>query len=221
MRRAILLPLLITIAVVGVASGLGIWVFSNYTFYSTNDAIVESKVTSIDAPQVASVTSISVKKDDPVTAGQEVAQIQMQGGGAGQALMLKTPVSGTVLMTASQGSLVTAGYPIVLVTQTADASVGEASIVAFVEEGIVERLRLGQEADVRVDAYQGTLYRGRVSQILRQTAAQFQETPTADYASGNFTKVTQRVPVLIALDPGLVSNQLLQGLSAEVTIHLL
>ena len=72
-----------------------------------------------------------------------------------------------------------------------------------------------------MDAYGGNIYRGQVNQILRETASQFQQVQTADYASGNFTKVTQRVPVLIKLDPGLVNNQLVPGLSAEVTIHLL
>jgi multidrug resistance efflux pump len=72
-----------------------------------------------------------------------------------------------------------------------------------------------------VDAYHGTIFRGKVNQIVRQAASTFADTPSADYASGNFVKVGQRVPVLINLDSSLLGNQLLRGTSAEVTIHLL
>jgi multidrug resistance efflux pump len=80
-------------------------------------------------------------------------------------------------------------------------------------------MRIGQRADISIDAYGGTPYLGHVQQIVREAASQFSQVPSQDNASGNFTKVSQRVPVLIALDPGTTGNDLLPGLSAEVTIH--
>ena len=62
-------------------------------------------------------------------------------------------------------------------------------------------------------------FSGHVSQIVGAAAEQFSLLPTEDNASGNFTKVSQRIPVNIELDgnPGFM---LLPGMSAEATIHL-
>src|SRR6266704_3663571 len=65
----------------------------------------------------------------------------------------------------------------------------------------------------------GTSFSGHVQQIVQATAGQFSLLPTQDNASGNFTKVGQRVPVLITLD-GTGWKDLIPGMSAEVTIHL-
>jgi len=222
MRRAILVPLLIAIAVVGVVGGIGVWMADGFFFYRTNAAVVESKVTSIDATQVATVSSLTVKKGDTVTAGQQIGELTFVGGASGQKESLTSPVNGSVLLTVAQGSLVSQDYPIVLITQSADAAVGEATVLAFVDESVLNRLRIGQQVDVTVDAYGGIIYRGKLQQIIRQAANQFTSSQSADdFANGNYTKVSQRVPVLVSLDNGTLGNQLLQGLSAAVTVHLL
>ena len=221
MKRTILLPLLMTMAVVGVVGGIGLWMFTGYVYYRTNDAVVESRVYSVDAPQTATLTNVLVKKGDTVSAGQQVATINVQGSEPGQVQELTSPVNGSVLLTTERGSILTTGYPVVLITRSGDAAVGEASVFAFVDESEVDRITVGQQADVTVDAYHGTIFRGKVQQIVRQAASTFANTPSADFASGNFVKVSQRVPVLINLDSGLLGNQLLRGTSAEVTIHLL
>lgn len=208
-----------TMAVVGIVGGIGLWMFTGFVYYRTNDAVLESRVYSVDSPQTATLTSLSVKKGDTVSAGQTVATITI--GGGDQTKDLTSPVNGSVLLTTEKGSLLTSGYPVVLVTRSGDAAVGEASVFAFVEEAAVDRINIGQQADVTVDAYHGTIFRGKVQQIVRQAASTFADKPSADYASGNFVKVSQRVPVLINLDSGLLGNQLLRGTSAEVTIHLL
>ena len=221
MRRTILLPLLMTMAVVGVVGGIGLWMFTGFVYYRTNDAVVESRVYSVDSPQTATLADVSVKKGDTVAAGQKVATISVQGNSPGEVQELTSPVNGSVLLTTEKGSILTSGYPIVLIARAGDAAAGEASVFAFVEENTVDRITVGQQADVTVDAYRGTIFRGKVQQIVRQAASTFADTPSADYASGNFVKVSQRVPVLINLDSGLRGNQLLRGTSAEVTFHLL
>jgi multidrug resistance efflux pump len=221
MRRTILLPLLMTMAVVGVVGGLGLWMFTGFVYYRTNDAVVESRVYSVDSPQTATLTNVAVKKGDTVSAGQQVATITVLGSDSTQTEQLTSPVNGSVLLTTEKGSILTSGYPVVLISRSGDTAVGEASVFAFVEEAEIDRITIGQQADVRVDAYHGAIFRGKVNQIVRQAASTFADTPSADYASGNFVKVGQRVPVLINLDSSLLGNQLLRGTSAEVTIHLL
>jgi multidrug resistance efflux pump len=221
MKRTILLPLLMTMAVVGVVGGIGLWAFMGYVYYRTNDAVVESRVYSVDSPQTATLTNVSVKKGDTVAAGEKVATILVQGSDSAQSQDLTSPVNGSVLLTTERGSILTSGYPVVLISRSGDTAVGEASVFAFVDEAEIDRITIGQQADVTVDAYHGTIFRGKVNQIVRQAASTFADTPSADYASGNFVKVSQRVPVLINLDSSLLGNQLLRGTSAEVTIHLL
>jgi multidrug resistance efflux pump len=222
MGRTIFLPLLLIIAVLGIVGGIGIWIFSSYYFYQTNDALVEGKVVSVDASQPGTLTNLAVKAGDTVTAGQYLGTIT-PAGNSWTTMNITSPVNGTILETAAQGQILTSGFPIAFVRVPGVANVGVATVVAFVDESTIDKVRLGQQVDISIDAFGGTSYSGHVEQIVQEAAsqlAQFAQIPSQDNASGNFTKVSQRVPVLITLDSGLTSDNLLPGLSAEVTIHL-
>jgi len=93
------------------------------------------------------------------------------------------------------------------------------NVVAYVDEGAINNISTGQSVDITVDAYSGTTLSGHVQQIVQAAASEFSLLPTQDYASGNFTKVSQRIPVIITLD-GTGGKDLVPGMSAEVTIHL-
>ncbi len=90
-------------------------------------------------------------------------------------------------------------------------------VVANVEEGSYGRLRPGQKAEVKVDAYPGKVLAGQVIELGGATQSTFSLIPTQN-DSGNFTKVTQRMPVKIEIGnkDGLI---LKPGMSVEVTIH--
>lgn len=221
MRRMILVPLLITIAVGGIFGGIALWAYSGMFFYRTNDALVQTNLFSVDATQPGTISDVSVKKGDTVNSGDKIATLQVQGKDGTKSIDLDTEISGTVFMVLEKGSVVTKNYPVSVISQSGTNSVGQATVVAFVDEAILNRVRINQDADVKIDAYGSTIYTGKVAQIMRQAASEFSQQPVADYASGNFTKVSQRVPVLISLDSGPVNNDMLQGLSAEVVIHLL
>jgi membrane fusion protein (multidrug efflux system) len=89
-------------------------------------------------------------------------------------------------------------------------------VTANLEETKLDRIRPGDAVRIRVDAYRGRDFEGRVVQIGSSTAVQFSLIPPNN-ASGNFTKVTQRVPVKITIspDPG---RPLLPGMSVEVRV---
>jgi membrane fusion protein (multidrug efflux system) len=72
--------------------------------------------------------------------------------------------------------------------------------------------------DVRIDVYPGERMRGRVLEIAPASGSQFALLPP-DNATGNFTKVVQRVPIKIALDDSALAGRLRSGLSAVVTIR--
>jgi membrane fusion protein (multidrug efflux system) len=77
-------------------------------------------------------------------------------------------------------------------------------------------MAVGQRAEVRFDAYPGLVLKGRVASIGAGTGAEFSVLP-AQNATGNWVKVTQRVPVRIALE-GESPRRLIAGLSSEVTV---
>ncbi len=77
-------------------------------------------------------------------------------------------------------------------------------------------MAVGQHAELRFDAFPGVVLRGHVASIGAGTGSEFSVLP-AQNASGNWVKVTQRVPVRIAVD-GKSPRPLIAGLSTEVTV---
>lgn len=81
-------------------------------------------------------------------------------------------------------------------------------------------VRVGQPVEIRADIYPGQVFRGRVDSLSAGTGAAFSLLPPEN-ATGNWVKVTQRVPVKIALDRPLPSGRPLRvGLSVVVTINI-
>lgn len=94
----------------------------------------------------------------------------------------------------------------------------QAWITANFKETDLDRMRPGQPANIKIDAYPGTQIRGHVESIGAGTGSQFSVLP-AQNANGNWVKVTQRVPVRIALD-GKSDRAMIAGLSAHVTVDI-
>lgn len=91
-------------------------------------------------------------------------------------------------------------------------------VTANLKETQMKDVTTGDPVDVTVDAYPGVHYAGHVESISPATGAKFSLLPP-DNATGNFTKVVQRVPVRIALDrPNGGARPLRPGMSVYVTI---
>jgi membrane fusion protein (multidrug efflux system) len=89
-------------------------------------------------------------------------------------------------------------------------------VEANFKETELDDMRPGQRAEIRLDAYPGVVLRGHVASIGAGTGSQFSVLP-AQNATGNWVKVTQRVPVRIALDERS-PRPLIAGLSTHVTV---
>lgn len=96
-------------------------------------------------------------------------------------------------------------------------------VLAFFEETKVGGIRDGQQAEFTVDAFPDVKFYGSVYNISTNTAAQFSLIPPNN-ASGNFTKVTQRIPLKISInrtdskDPSVI-QRLVSGMSVVVRIY--
>ena len=92
-------------------------------------------------------------------------------------------------------------------------------VVANFKETQVGAMKIGQSADVVLDAYPGRTFHAKVESISFGTGAQFSMLPP-DNASGNFVKVVQRVPVKLAWTDLPADLHLEAGLSADVTVRV-
>jgi len=91
-------------------------------------------------------------------------------------------------------------------------------VTANFKETQLTRMRPGQPAEISVDAYPGQPLQGRIESFAPGSGAQFSLLPP-DNATGNFTKIVQRVPVRIAVPAdGPIARLLRPGLSVTVTV---
>lgn len=93
-------------------------------------------------------------------------------------------------------------------------------IEANFKETQVETIRTGQPVEIRIDAYPGTVFRGRVDSLQPGTGSAFSLLPPEN-ATGNFVKIVQRVPVKIVFDdPQNPQEPLWPGLSVIASVRV-
>lgn len=93
-------------------------------------------------------------------------------------------------------------------------------VQANFKETQVGRIQPGQSAELEFDSYSGQPIKGRVDSLFPASGAQFSLLPP-DNATGNFTKVVQRIPVKLLPDQdNPLAGQIRPGMSVTVTVHL-
>jgi membrane fusion protein (multidrug efflux system) len=150
------------------------------------------------------------------------AQAQAQGARA-QLAAANVDVGATLIRAATAGRV---GNKTVTVGQYAQSGTRLMSLVplsklyvtANFKETQIGLMRVGQPATIEVDALEGIKLRGRVQSVSPGTGSQFSLIPPSN-ATGNFTKIVQRVPVRIAIEASPDAWKLLvPGLSVNVTV---
>jgi len=91
-------------------------------------------------------------------------------------------------------------------------------VQANYRETQLTHMKVGDPADIRMDVYPGQIFHGKVLEIAPASGSQFALLPP-DNATGNFTKVVQRIPVKIALDDAARAEQLRPGLSVTASVR--
>jgi multidrug resistance efflux pump len=226
-RLLFLFPILLIILGVGGWLGYRYWYDSTY-FISTDNASVTGDLVQVGSLNAGRIVATRVDIGKTVQAGQEIAVVAMpqEVGSTAQGAGPKIGVTGTTDTLVSVyspltgivaarmgyvGGTVAAGQPIYALVDPS-----QIWIKANIEESSAWRVALGQTVDVHVDALNQDFV-GRVDAITPAAAATFSLLPSSN-ASGNFTKVTQYVPIKIAVDSHGVVLPL--GTSVEVKIHV-
>ncbi len=91
-------------------------------------------------------------------------------------------------------------------------------VQANYRETQLTNVKVGDPAELRIDEYPGRVFAGKVIEIAPASGSQFALLPP-DNATGNFTKVVQRIPVKIVLDDFSIATTLRPGLSVVATVH--
>jgi membrane fusion protein (multidrug efflux system) len=110
------------------------------------------------------------------------------------------------------GQLLSVGQPVASIVPASDVWV-----MANFKETQLDKMRVGQPADVEIDAYSELKLHGEVESLSGATGARFSLLPPEN-ATGNFTKVVQRVPVKIRIKDLPADHSLRPGMSADVTV---
>ncbi len=127
---------------------------------------------------------------------------------------LVAPVDGYITKKSVEvGNQLQAGQPIMAVVPLSDIYV-----TANYKETQLEKVRVGQRVDIKVDMYTGKVFKGKVESIMAGTGAVFSLFPPEN-ATGNFVKVVQRIPVKILFDKDTDPEHVLRmGMSVEPTV---
>ncbi|WP_299327755.1 HlyD family secretion protein [Parasphingopyxis sp.] len=129
--------------------------------------------------------------------------------------VIRAPVSGTIseVERLQIGQMASPGTAVLTIVAR-----DETWIEANFKETDLDRMRIGQTARITFDAYPDLVVQGRVGSIGAGTGAEFSILP-AQNATGNWVKVTQRVPVRIEIE-GTPARQMITGLSADVRVDI-
>ena len=132
---------------------------------------------------------------------------------------ITTPLDGVVAKRwVLQGDVVQPGQPIFTIY-----NLDSLWVTADLQETDLASIKEGESVQINVDSYPDQQFEGKVIQIGTNTASEFALIPPSN-ASGNFTKVTQRIPIKISVDQ--INNQgdkeaaLLPGMSVEIKIKV-
>jgi len=195
-----------------------------YRTLAASNVVSQQQLESAEATATAERASVAAARDQvtAASAGLTSAQARVVAAQAArdQAALqlgytvLAAPTTGEVSKkNVEVGQLVQAGQPLLSVVPLDDVW-----IVANLKETEIKDVSPGDRVTIDVDAYPGHPFKGRVVSLAAATGARFSLLPP-DNATGNFTKVVQRVPVKIVLDEPRDSRRPLRpGMSAHVTI---
>jgi multidrug resistance efflux pump len=224
--RRIVVPVLLVLILGAVAFGVNYY-WNAVHYVSTDNAQVTGQPVQVGSLSAGRVVAVNVAVGMAVHKGDVLAQVALPSqvgvgqngqpkleflGEADARVGVEAPLDGLVIaVPGAVGTTVAAATPIVTLVDPTQLWVN-----ANVDETQVGRVKVGQPVDVHVDALGGTVP-GRVEAVTPATAATFSLLP-AQNTSSNFTKVTQVVPVRIAVNLGHQSTLLGASVTAKIRV---
>lgn len=201
------------VALVVAIAMIYIYVIEGRKYVTTDNAQIDGDKIAINAPSSGTLTDWTAKQGTPLIKDHVLGRIRIQAGFAQPQQPIKAPGDGTVVVdNGLEGAFVAAG------TQLAVGyDLSKIYVTARVDETDVDDVRPGQDVDIDVDAFPGADLTGTVTEVQGGAAGVFSAFPQSNTA-GNYQKVTQVIPVRIAIDD-TQNLALVPGMNVSVKIH--
>lgn len=205
---------IVTILLILIIGAVAFYFYNQSANYiKTDNAKVDSEQMKLSSPIPGQITKLNAKEGDKLNEGDTVAEVTGKGqDGQPQKMEIKMPKDGTIAkLEGQENDMAQAGQPMAYAY-----NMNELYITANIDETDVKDLSENEKVDVSIDG-QSSQIKGRVDRIGNATASSFSLMPSSN-SDGNYTKVTQVVPVKIKLD-NQPSKGIVPGMNAEVSIH--
>lgn len=182
------------VVLVGLVGG-GAWLIHARQFVSTDNAQIDADQIHINAPATGTLVEWRAILGAQVTRDEIVGRIKLPGSGVQPQQPIRAPETGTIAeANVVDGQWVTAGTNLAVAYNT-NAKI---YATARVDETDIKNVHVGAPVDIDVDAFSGLPVTGIVQEIQPAAAGVFSLFPESN-STGNFQKVTQVIPVKIAL----------------------
>jgi len=193
-----------------------VWWWNYRKYVSTIDANLDGGRVNVSARVMAPLSAVFKHEGDNVKRGELLAMLDST---ATENCRIVSPVDGLIAKQwVVPGDLLQPGENIFTLNEGK-----ELWVAVYLQETKFNEIRMGQSALFTLDAYPGLTFYGKIFYIGANAASEFSLIPP-DNASGNYTKVAQRIPLRISIDrvegkEKLKANlRLLSGMSANVKI---
>lgn len=208
-KRLIALNIIVLILLVG--GGFAAYYYFNEAtnYIKTDNARIDGQAISIASPYSGKLTSWSGNVGKTFNSGDQIGEVS----DGKRSIPITVPQHMTIVQqNAVQNSFVPAGM-----TLARGYDLNDLWVTANIEETDIEDVKVGQDVDIYVDAYPDRKFTGKVEKIGYATANTFSLLPSSNN-TGNYTKVTQVIPVTISIDDGNGAG-LVPGMNVTVRIH--
>ncbi len=229
-KKTIVILAILVAALAGAGGIIGYFSYQAEHFVSTENAQVTATMVTITPELSGRIAEWNIQEGEDVKAGQVLGRQDtgalMQSSAlstqtlaaSADALMMrseiKSPIDGRVIQSAAvRGQMAAPGSSLAIV-----ADLTSISITANISETDIQKIQAGQKVLVDIDAFPGRHFHGFIQRTGMATGSMFSLIP-ANNASGNFSKVTQLIPVSIKLSDAN-DAALLPGMNATVSIAI-
>ncbi|MBB5322988.1 multidrug resistance efflux pump [Anoxybacillus tepidamans] len=209
MKRLITLNIIVLLLLV--AGGFAAYYYINETtnYIKTDNARIDGQAVSIVAPVAGKLVSWSGDIGKTFDSGDQIGAVS-DGKNT-------FPITVPHHMTVVQQSAVTNSLVAPTVPLARGYDLSRLWVTANIEETKMEDIKTGQDVDIYVDAYPDRKFTGKVEKLGFATANTFSLLPSSN-TTGNYTKVTQVIPITISIDDYNGAG-LVPGMNVTVRIH--
>lgn len=218
MKRLILINIILLVVLIG-GGATGYYFYNqSVTYLKTDNAKVDGQLVSIAAPASGKLIEWVVEPGKTVNAGDKLGTVQVPPRPElGQKDPVNVDIVAPVACTLVQenivrNSLIAAGSLLAYAF-----NMDQLWVTTNIKETDISDVKVGQDVDVYVDAAPGTSLKGKIARVGLTTAGTFSLLPSSN-TTGNYTKVTQVIPVKINLD-GYKGLNLVPGMNVTIRIH--